>query len=679
MSLIGDLKHLVQNPAEINVVDSEDFHARICNVFGEVSEILQRSAGPCGAPAVISNMPSYHITKDGYTIAKSLMYDNYKGYLDQVVTYMITDICERLNNTVGDGTTAAILCTDAMYQAFTKKENKDKLNELFFLPRDILYRMKSLKGKIIDELMKSAKSIKDLPWEEMAEAIWEVVYISSNGNAETADMIRNIYKEIGSPAIRVETAKNGITRYSIIDGFEFKAQLTDKGYINSDEGVLVAENLRVLMFDFKVDMSTFDYVITPIVNEMRRKMPGERLLVLAPSFDTVALRNIAPSLNAELAATGMITMIMAVYQNSTADARRTADDFAMLTDMSIITEEKVDDIKKRQMIMRGELEMRRKSAQKSDVLDANSIDAEVLTKFAQYFLYKENRPEECPGVGQVGRAKIGRDISMFSGFSYNTHRYNAHLADATRNYHDALDQYRLTGEFTFDIDDCLARITRLQLKTAVIYIGSDTEFSTAFDKDAMNDAVRAAQSAYFNGTVIGKHVSMMRAIDTVWRATTDAKDELLLDILWDGFKHVNCAILKNGFVNDSLFETNTVKNISREDAAIYIKGRGVTIRFPHVPAFRSVYDSAVIVRSNSDTEEVADADRRPTTIFDFIIAYELATGTALDMSMVGENVLTFNTSVTNSAATDREILTAAIDLVGLLLTSNQLIIAKPNN
>ena len=53
-SLIGDLKYLAQNPAEVNVVDSETFHNRICNVFNEISGILERSAGPCGAPTVIS-------------------------------------------------------------------------------------------------------------------------------------------------------------------------------------------------------------------------------------------------------------------------------------------------------------------------------------------------------------------------------------------------------------------------------------------------------------------------------------------------------------------------------------------------------------------------------------------------------------------------------------------------
>ena len=662
-SLIGDLKYLTQNPAEVNVVDSDAFHKRICEVFNEISKILQRSAGPCGAPAVISNMPYYHITKDGYTISKNLMYDNYKGYLDQVITYMITDICERLNNTVGDGTTAAILCTNAMYQEFSAPDTKAELDSLFFLPRDILYRMQVLKGKIIDALMKSARNIKDLPLEEMVQAIYEVVFISSNGNVNTANMIADAYREIGAPAIKVATADNGITRCEITDGFEFKAQLTDKSYINSDTGVLSMEDVSILMFDSKVDATVFQYIIVPTMQGMKQTRPGKKLLILAPSYDSIALRNIAPSLNAELAATGEITLVLAVYPNATADARKTADDFSMLANMSIITEMKVEDIRKHQVELLNQIS-RRKSAD-TEKPTTSSPETEILVRTAKYILGVEKDPDEnftWPVLGHVSRAKIGQETSTFSGFFYNENRYNANMRDAERTYREAVEQYRITGSFNFDIDDCLARINRLKLKTAVIYVGSDTDFSTKFDKDAMDDAVRAAQSAYFNGTVIGEHVSIMNAITDVMTSTTDPKDRKLLGILLRGFCSVNHAILANGFADDQIYSNDTIQNISVDKQTIYIKGRNLKIVFPNKEKFDEVW------------HDFAGSG----TIYDFITAYECYTGTALDLAADENGVLTFNTSVINSAATDREILTAAIDLVGLLLTSNQLIISKPN-
>ena len=679
-SLIGDLKYLVQNRAEVNVVDSQAFHKRICEVFDEISTILQRSAGPCGAPAVISNMPSYHITKDGYTIAKNIMYDNYKGYLDQVITYMITDVCERLNNTVGDGTTAAILCTNAMYHEITLPEVLTKIHEMFFLPRDILYRMQRLKVQIIDELMRSARNIKDLPLEEMVSAISEVVFISSNGNLETTNMIADAYRRIGAPAIRVETADNGITRCEITEGFEFKAQLIEKAYINSDTGVLSMDNVSVLMFDSKMDSKTFQYVVVPTLQGLKQAYPGQRLLVLAPSYDSHVLRTIAPSLTAELAATGSITLVLAVYPNATADARKTADDFSMLANTFIITEMKVDDIRKRQIEMISEIKNAHPDG--DDTGNPNWVESKVLAHTAKYILGLEI--DTCgseftwPTVGHVDHAKMGWEASSFSGFHYNQNRYNVNMMDAERNYKDAVDQYRITGSFNFDIDDCLARISRLKLKTAVIYVGSDTEFSTKFDKDAMDDAVRAAQSAYFNGTVIGKHVSVMRAIKKVCANTKSGKDKLLLTLMLHGFRSVNNAIMENGFGNDNLFDGHTVCNIDSRNRYIAIKGRNLKVTFPDKDAFDQIHKEML-------REKDKDSGMYAGTIFDFITEYEIRTGTVLDLNVQeqedGEDetsILTFNTAVVNSSATDREILTAAIDLVGLLLTSNQLIIAKPN-
>lgn len=672
-SLIGDLKYLIANPAEVNVVDSEDFHKRVCDVFDEISGILQKSAGPCGAPTVISNMPSYHITKDGYTIAKNILYDNYKGYLDQVITYMITDICERLNNIVGDGTTAAILCTNKMFQAFSEEETAKLIRKMFFLPRDVIYRMQALKTLIINKLMASARNIKDLPADEMVKAIREVVYISSNGNDATANMIASAYKAIGSPAIRVESAKDGITKCEITHGFEFKAQLTERLYINSDAGVLDIDDVSILMFDYKVGTAEFQYVISPVFHAMKQLRPGKRLLILAPSFDTVALRNIAPSLNAELAATGTITLVMAVYPNATADAKKAADDFSMLTDMSIITEMKVDDIRKRQVEMLQAYRAKKQTTANGDI--TNSMETEVLVNTAKFILgvAKDTGSQEIwPVVGHADCAKIGMDTSVFSGFHYNMNRYKANLMDAEKNYEDACNRYRITGSFNFDIDDCLARLNKLRLKTAVIYVGSDTEFSMQFDKDAMDDAVRAAQSAYFNGTVIGEHISMMQAIKSVRNESKDERDVLLLDIMECGFREVNHAILENGFANSEVMDTETVKSIDFDKREIYIKGRDIKLVFPDKDAF----DKIVGVHQKEIATPYQDGNQ-PFFIYDFVTEYELETKTALDLN--AENgIITFNTTVTNSAATDREILTAAIDLVGLLLTSNQLIIARPN-
>ena len=66
-------------------------------------------------------------------------------------------------------------------------------------------------------------------------------------------------------------------------------------------------------------------------------------------------------------------------------------------------------------------------------------------------------------------------------------------------------------------------------------------------------------------------------------------------------------------------------------------------------------------------------DGKSVDIKDFIVAYSVVTGTVFDF-----NSMDFTNDVINSTATDREIFKSAIDLIGLLITGNQLIISRPN-
>ena len=152
-------------PPEINVIDKEIMDRRISEVFDQIANTLQRSLGPLGAHAIVSQAPNYHVTKDGFTIMKNIRYNSQYGYVDQVISGMIADICGRLNFAVGDGTTSAVLSANAMYQEF--KENKETLDELFFLPRNVLSRTRKLTEDIIARLEKHAIDIKSLPKEEM--------------------------------------------------------------------------------------------------------------------------------------------------------------------------------------------------------------------------------------------------------------------------------------------------------------------------------------------------------------------------------------------------------------------------------------------------------------------------------------------------------------------------------
>ena len=190
-----------------NVIDADEFHDRVAVIFKQIGEILARSAGPCGEPAIISQYPFHHITKDGFTIRKNISYEKSDGFLDQVIADLCGNICDRLNFAVGDGTTAAILVTCAMYDYYN--EHKDEFDEVFMKPGDILKCMNDIKPDIIGLLEDKSTQISSLPLDEMVSYISKVVNISSNGDEELTKIICDIYKQIGYPAITVEMSDDG--------------------------------------------------------------------------------------------------------------------------------------------------------------------------------------------------------------------------------------------------------------------------------------------------------------------------------------------------------------------------------------------------------------------------------------------------------------------------------------
>ena len=204
----------------------------------------------------------------------------------------------------------------------------------------------------------------------------------------------------------------------------------------------------------------------------------------------------------------------------------------------------------------------------------------------------------------------------------------------------------------------------LNMKMGTIHVGADTDFSRNFVKDVVDDCVRAADSAYRNGVIKGCHVSIMRAIEdyiseisSVDIINKNGKKKLLIaQAFYDSYKNVYKRILLNGSernpeINSSmthvdilnLFEKTFLEKPDHLDLSVFETVRDLTMNECEIP-----------------------------TLYDFIIEYSIITNKVYDF-----NYMDFTDLVINSTATDREIFKSAIDLIGLIITGNQLIISRP--
>ena len=333
----------------INVISKEEFSKRVEKVFHLLWETLAKSFGPYGAPTLIYNYPYSHVTKDGFTIMKNLSMNTKDTFLDQGIADMAADICGRLNYTVGDGTTTAVIATNSVFKAYREAISNGDVAFTNTRPRDIIKKYNEIKEEVIDALSKRVASIRTQDMEKLRENIKKVVYISSNADDLLTEYISDLYKELGCPGITSVLAGDGITKKKLINGYKYDIMLKDRLYINSDDKTMTLDNTDIIIFSHRVTIQTYDELLKPL-NALCR-MRGRHLIVAAPFFDDVAIiQKIAKELRTEYEKKKDINMVLMTYRNSSANARKLLEDFAILANTEVMSQEKEklirDDIKR---------------------------------------------------------------------------------------------------------------------------------------------------------------------------------------------------------------------------------------------------------------------------------------------------------------------------------------------
>jgi chaperonin GroEL (HSP60 family) len=659
-----DGRRFKKDPA-VNVISKEEFEERIQKVFHLLWKTLSKSFGPYGAPTLIYNYPWSHVTKDGYTIMKNLSMDASETLVDQAIADMAADICGRLNYSVGDGTTSAVIATNSIYQNYI--ERRDWLNNHSILPRDIIKKYNKIKEDLVKDLQEYVRVIRSDDPETLYKNIYDVVYISSNGDEEITEYISDLYKELGCPAISCMLAPDGITKKRLIDGYKFDLTLTDKLYINSDDDTMKLSDADIVIFSTKVTKDTYEKILKPL-NEQSKYM-GRHLIVAAPLYDEVALRQvIARDLNNEYQKNKDINMVLTTYKSTSAHARRLIEDFAVLTNTLIIDRpiertifEEYDNGRYIWEIFN--IHNREIQGTKCMILHDN---AGSLT--ASNFTYgQEELPEgyrlpdliENPiRLGYVKDCSIGLKSSVFGSFVYDEKRFDVIYKDAKDTLAETEAKYQKLGTFNLEVSQAQERFYSLNLKMGIIEVGADSELSQKLLKDAVDDAIKAAASAFNHGVVNGCNVDLLRAIDKRVCCDYDDVTRTLYEILQGGFEDVYRTVLSNAF-ND--IEIELVDGTIPEDL------------FNKLPLFKQIFKD--YESFNNAIEKIHSTDKTVTTsLHDIIINYSVANGCVFDVS-----TKSFTNNVINSAQTDEEILKATIDLISLLITGNQMVVTQKHN
>lgn len=248
-----------------------DGRKKLVNGVVKIARSVKSTLGPGGNTVLIESPYHTHgitVTKDGVTVAKSIdLFDS----VENLAVRMMKEAAERTATNAGDGTTTAIVLTEALVLGGVKYIN-DNHNRT-----EVMRKMVEISDKVVDNLRRKSKRLSN-------SMLIDVASISANNDREIGRIISEVYKDVGkSGIVTVEKSQNEDTYAETTKGLKF-----DRGYLSSlfvndhkrDECIL--EDVMVLVADMEIsNILQIESILKPIITE------GKKLLIISPCSTNV--------------------------------------------------------------------------------------------------------------------------------------------------------------------------------------------------------------------------------------------------------------------------------------------------------------------------------------------------------------------------------------------------------
>ena len=233
---------------------------KLISGISKISKAVKSTLGPRGKTVLIessNHTQGITITKDGVTVAESI------SLIDPVENLAITmmkDAARRTANSAGDGTTTAIVLTEALVKA----------GEEFLTPDDniteVVKSIKVITDKVVSSLEHGSREVTSLMLKDVAT-------ISSNNDSDLGQIISEAYDKVGvNGIVTVESSQNHETYATVTNGIKVDRGYTSQMFITNqknDEAVL--EDTLVLVCDQEIsNILQIETILKPIIQQNKK-------------------------------------------------------------------------------------------------------------------------------------------------------------------------------------------------------------------------------------------------------------------------------------------------------------------------------------------------------------------------------------------------------------------------
>ena len=257
------------SPKELHF--AKEGQEKLISGISKMAAAVKSTLGPMGNTVIIESPEHTHgitVTKDGVTVAKSIALID---PVENLAVRMMREAADRTASLAGDGTTTAIVLTEALVKSGMKNiavtDNKTEiLGELLSLTKDLIKKLKKMSRPVTKRMLK------------------DVATISANNNSEIGKIIADTYNTVGENGIvTVERSQTSETYNETTNGLKIDRGYTSQLFINNhkkDECIL--DDVHILVSDAEIsNLLTIENVLKPIIAE------GKKLLIVAPCSTNV--------------------------------------------------------------------------------------------------------------------------------------------------------------------------------------------------------------------------------------------------------------------------------------------------------------------------------------------------------------------------------------------------------
>ncbi len=238
----------------------EPARERLISGITKISKAVKSTLGPRGKTVLIES-PNHTngitITKDGVTVAESI---SLLDPVENLSIQMMKDAARRTANAAGDGTTTAIVLTEALIKA--GEEHITSSNNV----TEVVKNIKGHLPYIFSNLERCSKKINE-------SRLKDVATISSNNDTKIGDIIADAYKKVGTNGIvTVENSMNHETYATITNGIKVDRGYTSNLFItNQKNDECILEDVLIMVCDQEIsNILQVENVLKPIIQQNKK-------------------------------------------------------------------------------------------------------------------------------------------------------------------------------------------------------------------------------------------------------------------------------------------------------------------------------------------------------------------------------------------------------------------------